>query len=154
MPPQTSAYVSSVPAKMRHCRVLVSAQSRSSTECLSQSLTPTTAPSPSCKNRLCSFVLCILPDMAAFLQVFLGPPYLPNPHWLTFCFHLLFVNDSLSSFSFLLFFPLLQSFTFNCPYFFLLHFFTPFFNSLTSTLLPSLLHPLYSDMSLSPSHWW
>nr|XP_058907304.1 leucine-rich repeat-containing protein 37A3-like [Kogia breviceps] len=80
MPPQTSAYVSSVSAKMRRCRVLVSAQSRSSTGCLRQSLTPTMAPSPSYKNRLSSFVLCILPDMAAFLQVFLGPPYLPNPH--------------------------------------------------------------------------
>lgn len=155
MPPQPSMYVSSVPAKMRRCHVLVWVQSRSSTECLSQGPTPTMAPSPSCKNGLSLFVLCILPNVAAPLPGFPGSFSSPQP----ILTDLPFLTFHLSTIPYIhsppyyccLFSSLLLIIT---PIRFPSLIFTPLFNSSTSTLLPSLLHPLYSNMSLSPPHWW
>ncbi|KAL0582362.1 hypothetical protein AAY473_040754 [Plecturocebus cupreus] len=50
-PPQAPTYVISVPAEMRHCRVLISAQSRGSATFLCQSPTPTMASSRPLETR-------------------------------------------------------------------------------------------------------
>lgn len=145
-------YVSSVTAIMRHCHVLVLAQSRSSTECLCYSPTRTMAPSPPCKNFLSLLVLCTLPDMPAFSSTsswaFL---IFPNPHWLTVCFYLLFV---IYSFILLTIIPSFTTLSLVAAYFSVLMFLAPSFYSLISTLLPPLFHPLYSSVVLSSPDWW